>query len=66
MHIISLPYIRDASHYFERIRHLQWPLLLDSNQRAGDFGRYDLMMANPKALIKVTDGNCYFGYRSWL
>ena len=59
MQIISLPYIRDASHYFERIRHLQWPLLLDSNQRAGDFGRYDLMMANPKALIKVTDGNCY-------
>jgi para-aminobenzoate synthetase component 1 len=57
--IISLPYIRDASHYFERIRHLQWPLLLDSNQRAGDFGRYDLMMAKPKALIKVTDGNCY-------
>ncbi|MDP6189188.1 MAG: aminodeoxychorismate synthase component I [Gammaproteobacteria bacterium] len=58
MQLTALPYNSDASHYFERIRHLKWPLLLDSNRPASHFGRYDMMMANPTALIKVSDGNC--------
>lgn len=58
MQLLALPYISDASHYFERIRHLKWPLLLDSNQPASHHGRYDIMMANPKALIKVSDSVC--------
>ncbi|MCP4789029.1 MAG: aminodeoxychorismate synthase component I [Gammaproteobacteria bacterium] len=56
--ITALPYYTDASHYFEAIRCLTWPLLLDSNQPASHFGRYDIMMANPQAVIKVGKGQC--------
>lgn len=58
MQLTALPYHSDASHYFEAIRNLAWPLLLDSNQPASHFGRYDIMMANPQALIKVSHGQC--------
>jgi len=56
--LTALRYHSDASHYFEAIRNLAWPLLLDSNQPASHFGRYDIMMANPSALIKVSNGQC--------
>ena len=46
----------DACHYFEAIRHLPVPLLLDSSRPTSHFGRYDLAMANPLALITHTDG----------
>ena len=58
MQLTALPYHSDASHYFETIRDLAWPLLLDSNQTANHFGRYDIMMATPQALIKVSHGQC--------
>ncbi|HCH25158.1 MAG TPA: aminodeoxychorismate synthase component I [Oceanospirillaceae bacterium] len=58
MQLTALRYHSDASHYFEAIRNLAWPLLLDSNQPASHFGRYDIMMANPSALIKVSNGQC--------
>ena len=58
MQLTALPYHSDASHYFEAIRTQAWPLLLDSNQPASHFGRYDIMMANPQALIKVSHGQC--------
>ena len=56
MHVISLPYTENACNYFERVRHLDHALLLDSNQPASRFGRYDLVMADPVALITHAAG----------
>ena len=31
MHIVEIPYINDSSFYYEKIRHLKWPVFLDSS-----------------------------------
>lgn len=62
MHLIALPFKADASLYFERIRHLDWPLLLDSNQPRSHFGRYDIMMAAPTCVIKFQDNRCQINH----
>lgn len=56
MYIASLPFVENACHYFEAIRHLPMPLLLDSSRPASHFGRYDIAMASPLAIISHTDG----------
>lgn len=56
MHIINLPFTENAGHYFEAIRHMPMPLLLDSSRPASHFGRYDIAMADPLAVISHKDG----------
>jgi len=47
----SLPY-RSGVDYFERIRHLDAPVLLDSNKPDSPSGRYDIISANPVKKIR--------------
>ncbi len=49
----SLPY-RSGVDYFERIRHLDAPVLLDSNKPDSPSGRYDIISANPVKKIQST------------
>jgi len=50
-----LPYQADSRHYFERIRHLSWPVLLDSTQNTNQDNRYDIMAADPFITLSSTD-----------
>ncbi|OOV86362.1 aminodeoxychorismate synthase component I [Oceanospirillum linum] len=47
----SLPY-RHGIEYFERIRHLDAPVLLDSNKPNSPSGRYDIVSASPAEEIQ--------------
>ena len=52
---ISIPYYSDSSVYFDKIRHLDWPIFLDSsyqkNMAKNKLVRFDILTANP--FIKV-------------
>lgn len=60
----ALPYHHDSAVLFEKIRHLRWPMMLDSaqmikpdtQQPASQFGRYDILVAEP-AITFVTTGS---------
>lgn len=43
----ELPYQADASYYFERIRHLAWPVFFDSYQPDHPDSRYSIITAAP-------------------
>jgi para-aminobenzoate synthetase component 1 len=51
----EIPYHHDSSQLFERIKHLPWPMLLDSGQMlnastgkpGSQYGRYDIIVAEP-------------------
>lgn len=59
----ALPYHHDSAVLFEKIRHMRWPMLLDSAQMlnaetdkpSSQFGRYDILVADP-AITFVTTG----------
>ncbi|OYY50872.1 MAG: aminodeoxychorismate synthase, component I [Methylophilaceae bacterium 17-44-8] len=59
----SLPYHHDSAMLFARIKHLRWPMFLDSAQMlnvntqkpSSQFGRYDILVADP-AITFVTTG----------
>ena len=50
--IIDIPYHQDSCGYFERVRHLPYPVLLDSNAPASA-GRFDIISAAPASLIST-------------
>ncbi|MCU7904804.1 MAG: aminodeoxychorismate synthase component I [Candidatus Thiodiazotropha sp. (ex Epidulcina cf. delphinae)] len=50
-----LPYHSDSADLFETIRHLQWPVFLDSGRPMVSQGRYDILSASPY-LTLVTRG----------
>ena len=56
MHITEIPYIKDSSYYYEKIRHLKWPVFLDSSYQKdrtqSEIARYDIIAAEP--FIRVT------------
>lgn len=62
--VASIRYLENSCDYFERIRHLDFPILLDSNAHASN-GRFDITAAQPAALLssvameglKHTSGN---------
>jgi para-aminobenzoate synthetase component I len=58
MHIVEIPYINDSSFYYEKIRHLRWPVFLDSSYQKdrakSEIARYDIIAAEP--FIRVTSG----------
>ena len=59
----SLPYHHDSAVLFAKIKHMRWPMLLDSAQMlnphtqkpSSQFGRYDILVADP-AITFVTTG----------
>jgi len=60
----QLPYHADSRHYFERIRHLLWPVLLDSTQESSQNNRYDIMAADPFVTLSTTDTQTIIKQRS--
>ena len=48
--IYNIPYNQNSCHYFERVRHLPYPVLLDSNAQASN-GRFDIISAAPVSII---------------
>ncbi len=60
----QLPYQADSRHYFERIRHLPWPVLLDSTQNSTQDNRYDIMAADPFVTLRATDTQTIIKHRS--
>ena len=48
--VASIHYLENSCDYFERIRHLDFPILLDSNAHASN-GRFDIIAAQPAALL---------------
>ncbi len=54
----ELPYLADSQHYFEKIRHLPWPVLLDSAQtKQGEDSRYDIAVADPFITLTTVGEN---------
>lgn len=49
----SLPYHEDALYYFERLRHLNGCILLDSGKPRSEGGRFDIMSAEPIAVLET-------------
>ena len=49
-----LPYQADSSYYFERIRHLPWPVFLDSTRNTAQDNRYDIIAAAPFKTLTTT------------
>ena len=47
---VDIPYMPDSCRYFERLRHLPYPVLLDSNAQASA-GRFDIITASPASII---------------
>ncbi|MCU7883814.1 MAG: aminodeoxychorismate synthase component I [Candidatus Thiodiazotropha sp. (ex Lucinoma annulata)] len=47
IHIQRLPYHTDSADLFETIRHLDWPVFLDSGRPMVSQGRYDILSASP-------------------
>lgn len=43
----NIPYTSDSASLFARIAHLPWAVFLDSGKPASQYGRYDVMAANP-------------------
>lgn len=48
-----LTYHEDALYYFERLRHLDGSILLDSGKPRSEGGRFDIMSAEPLAVIET-------------
>ena len=56
---LPLPYQSDSAALYQQIRHLPYPAMLDSSGYGGDFGRYDILCADPSHLIECRQGNTY-------
>ncbi len=62
MLIEEITYYSDSSYYFEKIKHLEWPVFLDScyqkDRPQSKYARFDIVAANPfiKITHEVTDG----------
>jgi len=56
VHIISLPYHQDSAVWFLAIRHLPYPVWLDSGRPQSELGRYDILVADP-GLTLTTEGS---------
>ncbi|MBW2941529.1 aminodeoxychorismate synthase component I [Zhongshania aquimaris] len=54
---ISLPYHRDSCDLFARLKHLPYPVFLDSAAPFSEFGRYDILCAQPEEVISLNTIN---------
>ncbi len=53
---IALPYQADSAELFSSLRQLPNPVLLDSSGYGGEFGRYDILCADPSHQLSSRDG----------
>ncbi|RTE64568.1 aminodeoxychorismate synthase component I [Amphritea opalescens] len=53
--LFPLSYLANSTLYFERIRHLPAPVMLDSGKPSGQYGRYDIIAADPVAQLSYQD-----------
>jgi para-aminobenzoate synthetase component 1 len=60
MLIEELTYYTDSSSYFEKIKHLEWPVFLDScyqkDKPQSKYARFDIIAANPFIKIRAKSG----------
>lgn len=54
-HIIELPYTENPLNIFNALRHLPWPVFLDSGQPQSLLGRYDILTAAPYIRLTTRD-----------
>lgn len=52
---INMPYLRDSSVYFSRLKHLDRPVWLDSGRPSQTRGRYDIISALPESTLTATN-----------
>ncbi|MET0049525.1 MAG: aminodeoxychorismate synthase component I [Candidatus Thiodiazotropha sp.] len=52
----ALPYTPDSSVLFEALRHMPWPVFLDSGYPVSQQGRYDILAADPSQCL-ITRGH---------
>ncbi|BCM24935.1 aminodeoxychorismate synthase component I [Methyloradius palustris] len=52
----QIAYTSDSATLFARIVHMPWAVYLDSGQPQSQYGRYDIMSANPFITITCKDG----------
>tara|TARA_B100000035_G_scaffold315313_1_gene335173 strand:- start:12023 stop:13405 length:1383 start_codon:yes stop_codon:yes gene_type:complete len=61
MRKFKIPYYSDSSIYFEKIRHLTWPIFLDSSYQStmkrNKLVHYDVLTANPFLKVILLDNN---------
>jgi para-aminobenzoate synthetase component I len=60
----ELPYAPDAQTYFERIRHMLWPVLLESGAEYLPLARYDILAADPYVRITAREAETRVTTRS--
>ena len=53
----QLTYCEDASSLFERIAHQPWAIFVDSGKPQGEYGRFDILVADPFATITTLEGD---------
>ena len=51
----TLPYHADTAKLFARISHQPWAILLDSGQPHSQYGRYDILVADPFMTISTLE-----------
>jgi para-aminobenzoate synthetase component 1 len=60
MIIEEITYYSDSSYYFEKIKHLEWPVFLDScyqkDKPQSKYARFDIVAANPFIKIRAKNG----------
>jgi len=58
-HTAEIPYIQHSQHYFEAIRHRDWPIWLDSGKPRQARGRFDIMAASPSLTLSHDNNGFY-------
>ena len=51
----NLKYQPDSTKLFERLSDKPWSLLLDSGQPQSQYGRYDIMVADPFVMVSAVE-----------
>ncbi len=51
----NLKYHTDSTKLFERLSHKPWAILLDSGQPQSQYGRYDIMVADPFVMVSTVE-----------
>ncbi|GAB1266260.1 aminodeoxychorismate synthase component I [Aurantivibrio infirmus] len=49
--LIEIPFYKNGQHYFNLIKHLPYPVWLDSGRPKAEFGRFDIITARPSKLF---------------
>ncbi len=53
----NLKYHTDSTKLFERLSHKPWAILLDSGQPQSQYGRYDIIVADPFIMVRTIEND---------